>query len=359
MNRGESESNELHASIDTANSSAAIGNGLVEMRFDWRDGLRLRSLVHENTGVEWVAQRPTGLSWGTDDHHPALVTDRNGLWPELAPPSGEFLVVCSGARREVSISAAPAGGDIVSERRTFTGRDIDRIDVAQSRAGLDANVARLDLAMTIKDADIRITIHTELLRGLSLVRRWVSVANTGEKSVRLHRALSLMLTLRPGSADPELYWVEAFTHPCVVQPLRRQASVHQERLTPSTRRKILYGPYSRPHDGSQGAMGWLALRDPELNEGMFVGWEWSGTFDAEVGDFNEGAGALGVRCGFSDDGEYRRDLAGGETFDTPVALFGFFRGDVDAAARTPRATAEAALAPPWPSGDGKAPMFVG
>jgi alpha-galactosidase len=102
---------------------------------------------------------------------------------------------------------------------------------------------------------------------------------------------------------------------------------------------------------------WLALRDPSLDEGMFMGWEWSGVFTAEVGDFLEGPGAYGVRLGFSDGGDYYRELAPGESFTSPVAFFGFFSGDVEEAGRTTRRVAEKVFGLPWP--EGRPPMFVG
>lgn len=106
-------------------------------------------------------------------------------------------------------------------------------------------------------------------------------------------------------------------------------------------------------------MSWLALRDPGLDRGLYAGWEWSGLFDAEVGDFDpeSGAGAFGVRLGFSDEGRYARVLAPGETFTTPKVFFGFFRGDAEEAGRTTRHVAERLFGLPWP--EGKPPMFVG
>ena len=194
-------------------------------------------------------------------------------------------------------------------------------------------------------------------------RRWTSVRNTGTAPWLLHRLTTAAMMLRPGPDDLELHWVEACTHPSMGprSPTRwRQATRHSELLGPATLRTLRSDAATRRADGeSSGCMAWLALRDPGRNAGLFAGWEWSGLFDAEVGDFGteSGAGAFGLRMGFSDEGGYARQVAPGETFTTPRAFFGFFAGDAEEAGRGTRKVAEQLFALPWP--EGRPPMFVG
>src|SRR2546421_12800147 len=125
----------LHASIDASQNRAVIGNGLVEMLIDLTGPLRLRSLIHGASGTEWIPQ-PPDFTWGSDDHHPALVSDRAGLWPDLAPPSAEFLVTWATS--------------------TLSGNDAKGIDVGQSRAEVKGDTALLELAVNLASAGLRV-----------------------------------------------------------------------------------------------------------------------------------------------------------------------------------------------------------
>ena len=352
----------LEARIDAAGKSAVIGNGVVELEISWKQGLRLAHLKNVATGVDWIPQ-PPGYDWGPGPEGmlPGLVWRRDDIWPDLAPPSHEFVLRYTPDADVASLRSAPAGGQPPAKPVTLTGATPVTLVPESSRATVEGDVARLDLTFAIENHPLEIGLHLEIRAGVPAVRRWTSVANAGKKPCLLHELSSTAVSLRPGPGDLELFWIEACTHPTVGSrsPTRwRQATRHMELLGPTTRRTLQSdATAARPHDGSNGAMAWLALRDPSLDQGLVAGWEWSGSFAAEVGDFEEGAGVFGLRLGFGDEGGYARTLAPGATFTTPRVFLGFFRGDADEAGRATRAVAERLYGLPWP--DGRPPMFVG
>ncbi len=327
------------AEMSVSDGIARISNGLIELETSIGGQMRLRTLRNLNTGTDWVPPAPE-YQWGTDDHFASAGYDRECLWPDLSPRSFEFLALCS-----------RPGDDAPTE---LTGLSVLSLDPAASSADADDTVARLELAALLPEWDVRITVVTHLHAGLPIIRRWATIDNLGEEPLRLHRLLSMVYSLRPSYADLDLYWLEAFKH---THMLWRQMTMHRERISASVRRRILYGADERHHDGSSGAMGWLALHEPHLGEGLFAGWEWTGPFDVEIGDFREGAGAFGLRAGFSDERGYSRLLEPGERFEAPGAFVGLFEGDIEQAGRVTADVAEAVFALPWP--EGKAPILVG
>lgn len=346
----------MEAKISFDSKKAIISNDLLAMKIDCDSHIRLNSLLNKTTGNEWIPA-PPDYEWGTDDHHAALVGGRNELWPDLAPPSSEFLLVYTPMDENNSLvpSEQTTSSDACrGDRIQLTGASSSSIVSERCAASAENGVAYLAITMAFAEHPLEVTVHTEVYDGLPIVRRWTTVTNTGNQPLLLHRLTSLLFSLRPGYSDLDLYWIEVFKHE---QLLWRQTAVHQERITAAVRRTLLSGPYSRPHDGSNGSMAWAALRDPVLDEGIFIGWEWSGVFDTEIGDFREGAGVFGIRAGVSDCDNYARKLEPGESFTTPKAFVGFFNGVVEEAARATRYVAEKLFTLPWP--EERAPMFIG
>lgn len=351
----------LESRIDAAGHTAVLSNGLVALEISWQDGLRLVHLKNLATGVDWIPQPPTfDYGPGKEGMLPGLVWRRDDLWPDLAPPSREFVLRYTPESDVASLRAAAAKADRPAAV-TLTGQAPVALDAARSHAVVEGDVARLDLALAVEGHPLVIGLHAEMRAGVPAVRRWTSVTNTGDSPCLVHRLSSAAVSLRPGPGDLELSWIEVCTHPSSGprSPTRwRQASRHTESLGPAVRRTIRSDATAAwPHDGSSGAMAWLALRDPALDEGLVAGWEWSGSFAAEVGDFEEGAGVFGLRLGFGDEGGYARTLAPAATFTTPRVFVGFFTGDVEEAARATRRVAERLYGLPWP--EGRPPMFVG
>ena len=346
----------LAARIDPQSATAVIGNDAVELVIDWKQGVRLAHFRDLAGGVEWIPQPPAEAPGpGQEEMIEALVWGEDDIWADLAPPSNEFLLRYS------------PGGDLdaaaTAATQTLTGAAPCRLLADESRAEVADGIARLDLVFALDGQPFAVGLHLEVRDGIAAVRRWTSLRNTGAAPCLLHRLTSAAISVRPGIDDLELHWIEACAHPTIgLRSLTRwrQATRHMERLGPATRRRLRSDASApRWHDGSSGSMSWLALRDPGLDRGLYAGWEWSGLFDAEVGDLDpeSGAGAFGVRLGFSDEGGYARVLAPGQTFTTPRVFYGFFRGDAEEAGRTTRHVAERLFGLPWP--EGKPPMFVG
>ncbi len=337
---------------------ARIGNGLVLLEMDLSQGLRLAHLRNLRSGTDWIPQ-PPDYEWGTDDFHGHLVTDgRVDLWPDLAPPSVEFHMQCAPQPVTAAINVVEFAGDADAASETVYSGLAGRVLIDRSYARVENDRAQLGVTVGFPESGVEVTVHTEVRAGVPVARRWVTARNASKDPVRLRQLTSLLLSLRPGVSDLELQWVESFVHPTMDKVYRwRLASVHRETLTASVRRKLRSGAYSREHDGVHGAMAWMALHDPSLREGMFVGWEWSGQFDVEVGDFREGAGVFGVRAEVSREGGYERMLEPGGEFTTPVVFVGFYLGEAEEASRATRHSAEKLFGLPWP--EGRAPSFVG
>jgi hypothetical protein len=340
------------------NQQALIENPFVQLVIGWENGLRLQHLIYKPAATDWIPQ-PPDYPWGSEKFHAALLTKNPAdLWPDLAPPSDEFLIRFTPqtiADTIDSVTANQAPSCVIEH----TGRDAATFLPDKSQTWVRDGVARLDLAFACPGDHLTVTIHTELYSDLPIARRWATICNIGLQPVLLHRALSLLLSVRPSYADLDLYWIEAFVHPSITwSPSHwRQGAIHQQRLGPNVLTKLRYGVYPRPHDGFIGCMGWAALRDPTLDQGIFLGWEWSGMFDATIGDFQNGAGAFGVHAGFSDEGNYARTLRPGDEFTTSKAFFGFFTGDEEQAGQATRNVAEKLFGLPWP--EKKPPAFIG
>ncbi len=349
----------LSAELDFAARRAWVDNGLLRLELDFSRGLRLAHLRNLATGTDWIPQ-PADYEWGTDEFHAHLVTDgRSDLWPDLAPPSQEFRLQWAPIPSTASLNVVEYKADDARLLdRTESGQTCARVVPERSFACVEGDRAALGVTVEFAEQGMQVTVHVEVRAGVPVARRWTTVRNAGRQPVTLKQLTSLLLSVRPSPGDLELQWVESFVHPASDKVYRwRLGSVHRETLTASTRRKLRSGAYSRPHDGAHGSMAWMALHDPTLREGMYVGWEWSGMFDVEVGDFREGAGVFGVRAEISRDDGYERVLAAGEKFSTPVTFLGFYQGDAEAAGAETRRAAEKLFGLPWP--DGRAPSFVG
>jgi alpha-galactosidase len=347
------------AVLRAAEGRATIRTDELDLGVGFAQGLRLTHLVTRRAGTDWIPQPPE-YPWGQDRFHEALSTrSRRDIWPDLAPPSSEFLLhyrsgIPPGA--ESSLEAAGSLGPL----QVVTGASPCRIVPGHCSAAGGGDEARLDLTVAPEGHPVEITVHTRVHDGPAVVRRSATVRNTGDRPLRLERLSSLHLSLRPSPADLELTWVEAFVVPFVTKAAERwrEAAVRCERLGPLVRRTLRYGVYSRPQEGgSQGCLGWAALHDPVLAQGLYLGWDWSGPYDVEIGDFEEGAGVFGIRAGVSGEGGYWRELPPGGTYTSPEAFFGFYTGDREEAGRATRGTAERLFALSWP--DGVPPAFAG
>ncbi len=359
MTENQEPHRQVRASIAADGRTAVVANGVLEQEWELGAHVCLRCLRTMATHTDWIPA-PPDFTRGTDDFHAALITsDKRDLWPELAPPSSEFTLCVSRPDGTGSVNSVESDTGTTGQTTTVTGSTPGVWVPEHSQAVVEGDTANLSIAMAYPEHGLEVILHTEIRAGVPAARRWCEVRNTSDTVLRLHSLSSLQLALRPSPADLDLLWFESFDHPCAEKAASRWrlAQPRRERLGACLRRTLRYSVYPREHDGSLGCLGWAALRDPQLEEGLFFGWEWSGDFDFEVGDFRDGAGVFGVRAGFNSDGDYYRDIAPGEGFATPKALIGHFQGDLEDAGRATRTAAETLYGLPWP--EKHAPMFTG
>ncbi|MFH1568730.1 MAG: alpha-galactosidase [Gemmatimonadota bacterium] len=89
---------------------------------------------------------------------------------------------------------------------------------------------------------------------------------------------------------------------------------------------------------------WVAVRDPLRQEGIFAGFEWSGTWRMDV---EHGAAVPEVTLSASMD-SYVHALAAGQSLTSPPAFVGFFSGDWDEALNASRRYVVNEIMPPVP-----------
>jgi alpha-galactosidase len=289
------ESADAYVTYDEQALIWEIGNSSIarRMRFDPGGGYRLLALSNRRTGVEW------------------------------SDPEGT-------ASNELRLGL---GGELI------TGAD-KRLKLKGYKTLTHPN-GSLELLVSLADGPLSVSIHYLLFPWTSVFEQWVSVENTGSDVLRDLTTLdSISLSLRP-SADPlTLYWV---------QGLSPQVENHEETQTlPVLRLRSLeleegvsqeLGSSAR---SSEDSMGWFALADNALREGLYGGIEWSGAW--QLSAKREGGRTIllaGMR-------NLRRDLVPGEAFVSPRRFLGLYQGDLDDAANASHAFARTFLMHPLP-----------
>lgn len=76
--------------------------------------------------------------------------------------------------------------------------------------------------------------------------------------------------------------------------------------------------------GSGAYLQWFCVRDTSSGGGLFAGFDYYGRWAAEMGNYSGGPGYLGLRVA-----GYNKELAPGESLETPKAFTGVFVGDLD------------------------------
>ncbi|MBL8115270.1 MAG: alpha-galactosidase [Acidobacteria bacterium] len=201
--------------------------------------------------------------------------------------------------------------------------------------------ASLALTLDSQEAGIRVVAHYESSPESTAVRTFLEVENLGEAPITLTRVDSAHLTV---ASDRFLrtFWVRNFTWADTATSLTTQGSM----VVPGRRQSFLTGA------GGNGA-AWFALRSMRTGEGLFGGWEWSGT--GEIA-FEPGTDSVTLSIGLAP-ASFAHELEPGRRFTTPTAFVGVFQGTFEAAAAATRALVEARYAPPVPSGSFPPVMF--
>ncbi len=190
----------------------------------------------------------------------------------------------------------------------------------------------LELHIALARGAATIHLHYVAFPNTSVIEQWIGVENSSAETLKQLAAINSALALAPFPENLILYRVQGYepqagdTHdPARVSTYHLRAHEIAEGVTHthfSTRRS------------SEENLGWFALnaaglgKGPVLSEGegLFGGMEWSGAWWWRV---NRANGVTTLEALTED---FRRDLAPGETFETPRRFYGFYRGGVDDAA---------------------------
>ncbi len=175
----------------------------------------------------------------------------------------------------------------------------------------------LELRVTLARGALIAHLHYCAYPQTSVIEQWAVLENTGTEPIaKLTGVDSLSVALRPSPDPLTLHWVTGVAQ---LPHFRLRAS----ELTDGKSERILSTARS-----SEECVGWYALAEPRLGEGIFGGVEWSGTWrvlarrDA-ARDATYVTGGLEV---------LNRDLAPGERIQSARRFMGFYGGNLDDAA---------------------------
>lgn len=265
---------------------------------------------------------------------------------------------------ELRIARLPAGGwGIVGLTDRLRGREwladdqpSDPFRLAYQEAGLvladdsfqlrgvettpptSRNGRQLTLTLERPADQLWLRLSYAVYSGTSVFETWYELENLGETPLTVDRLDNLRLYLAPPGAGQELvlHWVNRGD--LSPQGLAKQASP----LTSGSVRVLR----STAESGENGAVAsWLALENPTAQAGLFAGWEWSGRYEARIGQIDD---RLALQTGI-DPLTFTHALAPGAKLMAPRLFIGLFGGGVDAAATETRYFADRYIAPPAPA----------
>ncbi|MEW5717461.1 MAG: glycoside hydrolase family 36 protein, partial [Chloroflexota bacterium] len=200
----------------------------------------------------------------------------------------------------------------------------------------------VELRITLARGDVRMHFYNVVFPGASIVEQWAIVENAGSVTLPALTALNdFWWAFKPTTENLRLRWVQGVDVPPEnfgdtprVAALKLQTREISDGVTQdvfSTRRS------------SEENIGWFALAAPDLQEGIVGAVEWSGAW------WMRASRANGTTSLFAMVGDIARELAPGQSFETPHRFIGFFKGDLDDAANVTREFSRQYLMPPRPT----------
>lgn len=219
------------------------------------------------------------------------------------------------------------------------------------RTGLDAwsllwerrqvtadGTAELDVRLLDEGLGVTVTVHYRCFPEAPVLRSWIDVANAGGDPVTLTGAESFSVRATGDGRTPSVFWVDNFTwnHPDT------GFRTNRAELPPGAVSSFTTGPF-----GTGAA--WFALQGTNRGDGLFGGWEWSGTGRMEFAADPTG-NVVTLRAGLAPE-RLRHVLRPGEEFSAPAGFLGVFSGSWDGAALATRRLVEGRFAPPLPDPD--------
>ncbi len=200
----------------------------------------------------------------------------------------------------------------------------------------------VELEITLARGAFKTHLHHVTFPGTGFVEQWAVVENAGNATLPALAALDdIMLPLKPSAENLTLYWVQGLDPPGgnVGDPPRvANLKLRSLELTEG----ISHDLFSTRRSSEEN-IGWFALHAPNLREGIVGGIEWSGAWWLRASRANTVTSFQAIAE------DFRRDLAPGESFETPHRFLGFFEGDLDSAANVTHAFVRQYLMRPQPA----------
>jgi alpha-galactosidase len=271
------------------------------LQFEPGRGLRLREFRNLQSGREWL---------------------------DLASDNPAFLIVLGGE----TITALAEDWTLIEHKTR----------VLKNRA--------IELRITLARGDMRFHFYNVTFPGTSIIEQWAIVENAGDAMFPALTAINdFWWAFKPSAENLRLHWVQG-----VDVPPENCGDVTRVAALKLRTRELAEGVI---HDlfstrrSSEENIGWFALDAPDLQEGIVGAVEWSGAW------WMRASRANGVTALFAMVGDIVRELAPGESFETPHRFIGFFNGDpstssgqvCDDAANVMRAFARQYVMPPRPA----------
>lgn len=273
------QSGDAYIAYDAQNIVWEIGNQGVSRQIDYDAGagIRLVSLKNKLTNREW------------------LVSD--------SPSAAELRVELNG--------------------ETITGSAPDFVFLDYSTATQPDG--SLELQVRIARESIIARLHYLVFPLTSIFEQWVEIENTSQIQVLTLTSLDVLaFTVRPSNEDLQLYWVQG-VNPPVPDPTQPHDDPSLEMRSVAISEGITQA-LSSAGRSTEDNMSWFALGAPALQEGLFSGIEWTGSWQVSIA---RSQGATSLRAELSNIGH---NLAPGQVFEGRRRFLGFFRGGIDDAA---------------------------
>jgi hypothetical protein len=281
---GDATSRDAYARYDESTKTWAIGTSLVEEKLRFADGAySLTSLRNKVSGREYV----TGGS-----------------------PSEEFRITVNG-----DVYTGSKGG--------WRWKSGDAKVLAQGE---------ILLAVSLENTLLRVEKSYVIYPGSSIIRQWTHYENAGSRAIKVDDPYFLSFRVGAEETNPRvLNYMTGGGYYTGSQILKEvpfsKAYAHTFDSTDKPERTTIGGlNYGSGLPWGSGVyMPWFCIREPAPGSGFYVGFDYYGRWAAEVGNQFGAPGYFGLHIA-----GYQKDLAPGESIETPKAFTGLFTGDLDA-----------------------------
>jgi alpha-galactosidase len=231
------------------------------------------------------------------------------------------------AREEIAVPLMP---------RIWVGERECATEWTYKQGAYDEKSGILTLAFENKEPRLELLSIWRARPGPGPVEHWIELRNLSGQAVTLSHQDSLSLNALVPGGQADLCWINRGAGNASTQ-----GGTFREPLTAKTSLNLV----SNCEDGAS-PVPWLAVQAGE-EEGLYVGWEFSGLGRIQVSAINDGNG-LAISLGNLPD--FKTDIEAGETFHVPPAFIGCYQGGLDEGAYCLHQWILASLRPLMPDG---------